>query len=206
MSAPGEIPWAKVAERGHQLRVPLSSKSHHQDSTVKYVPEIIFQTPDFETELLNRRAASIVNQTLTTGSVIFKFPPGTFANHLEAYEAIDTELGPVEGFQHLSGFTPNPSKGDMLIEARFESTESCDRSIQTGLVVVDVTFRSTASSSGTSSTSFVHVALNVINIPTKAELLLGLSESLAHYDTVHQIKKYTGKGFFDGKISFVIDA
>ncbi|OBZ81628.1 hypothetical protein A0J61_10323 [Choanephora cucurbitarum] len=195
MSVPGEMPWAKVVERGHQLRVPLSSRSHHQDSTVKYVPEIIFQTLDFETELLNRRAASIAHQTLTTGSVIFKFPPGTFANHLEVYEAIDTELGPMEGFQHLSGFTPNPSKGDMLIEARFESTESRDRAIQTGLVVGDVTFRGTASSSGTSSNSFVHVALSVINIPTKAELLLGLSESLAHYGTVHQIKKHAPASF-----------
>ncbi|OBZ82692.1 hypothetical protein A0J61_09255, partial [Choanephora cucurbitarum] len=186
MSAPGEIPWAKVAERGHQLRVPLSSRSHHQDSTVKYVPEVISQTPDFETELLNRRAASIVHQALTTGLVIFKFPPGTFANHLEAYEAIDKELGPVEGFQYLSGFTPNPSKVDMLIEARFESTESRDHAIQTGLVVGDVTFRCTASSSGTSPNAFVHVALNVIIIPPKAELLLGMS-------------------FFDGQISFVID-
>lgn len=132
---------------------------------------------------------------MTTASVVCKFPPVISANHLEAYKAIDKQLGPMKGFQHLSGFTSNPLKRDMLIKAHSKSAKSCNRAIQTGLVVDGLTFRNTASYSSTSMNSFVHVALKVTKIQTKAELLLGLSESLTHYDTVCQTKKYTAKGF-----------
>ncbi|KAI8385713.1 hypothetical protein BD560DRAFT_420363 [Blakeslea trispora] len=50
---PDEILWAQVATRCQQLRVPLSSRSRHQDSTVKFVPEVTFQSSDYETELIN---------------------------------------------------------------------------------------------------------------------------------------------------------
>ena len=93
----------------------------------------------------------------------------------------------------------------MLITRCFESTESYDRAFQTGSVVGDMTFKGTASSFGTSSNFFVHFASNAISIPTRVELLLWLSESLAYYDIVHPIENYTGKDFSDGKISFVID-
>ncbi|OBZ87464.1 hypothetical protein A0J61_04486, partial [Choanephora cucurbitarum] len=137
MPNPEGILWAQVAERGNQLRIPLSPRSHHQDTAVKYVPEVIYQSPDYETELLNRKAANIVHQTLTTGSVIFSFPQGTFANHIQAYKAIQADIGAVEGFQHLSGFTSNPNKSDLLIEARFTTMEARDRALQVGLTVGD---------------------------------------------------------------------
>ncbi|KAI8331825.1 hypothetical protein BD560DRAFT_441159 [Blakeslea trispora] len=95
----------------------------------------------------------------------------------------------------LHGFTNNPHKSELLIEARFTTAEARDRALQIGLTVDQATFLGTASSTGASTKSFAHVALNLIHIPKSDELLVGLKESLRHY----------GTGFFDGKISFVID-
>ncbi|KAI8338850.1 hypothetical protein BD560DRAFT_359727 [Blakeslea trispora] len=112
----GEILWAQVAERGQQLRISLSPRSRHQDMTVKYVPEIIFQSSDNQAQLLSRKAVNIAYQTLTAGSVLFSFPSDSFNNHTQAYKAIQADFGSVEGFQPLSGFTSNPNKSNMLIE------------------------------------------------------------------------------------------
>ena len=96
---------------------------------------------------------------MTAGSVIFSFQQGTFANHIQAYKAIQADIGEVEGFQHLSGFISNPNRSDLLIEARFTTMEARDRALQVGLTVGDASFIGTASSTGAGTKSFVHVAL-----------------------------------------------
>ncbi|OBZ81688.1 hypothetical protein A0J61_10263 [Choanephora cucurbitarum] len=89
---PKGILRAQVAERGSHLRIPIFPRSRQQDSTVKYVPEVIHQSPDYATELLNRKVANIVHPTLISGSVIFSFPSGAFANHIQAYKAIQRDI------------------------------------------------------------------------------------------------------------------
>ncbi|KAI8367997.1 hypothetical protein EDC96DRAFT_415801, partial [Choanephora cucurbitarum] len=205
MTSRGDIPWATVAAIGNQMRIPYSPRSRVQETRVKYVPETLFSSPDFESEIINRRAASLVQQALTDGSVLFSFPAGMFATHIDAYRSIRENIGPVTGFQHLSGYTSNPGKGDMLIEARFVSGDDRRKAMEQGITIGARNFVGTPTSSGAHAKNFVHVALTLLHIPAEGELLQGLKDSLQHYGTVHQIKQFTCEGFFDGKISFVID-
>ncbi|OBZ81080.1 hypothetical protein A0J61_10871, partial [Choanephora cucurbitarum] len=119
MTTQGNIPWAKVAAIGNQMRIPHSPQSRGSEMRVKYIPKVLYTSPDFETEIVNLWAADLVQQALTDGTVLFSFPAGMFTTHIAAYKTIRENIGPVSGFQHLSGYTPNPDKGEMLIEARF---------------------------------------------------------------------------------------
>ena len=205
MTTQGTIPWATVAAIGNQMRIPHSPRSRGSESRVKYIPEVLYTSPEFETEIVNRRAASLVQQALTDGTVLFSFPAGMFTTHIEAYKTIRENIGPVSGFQHLSGYTPNPDKGEMLIEARFVSDDDRHKALEQGVTIGSRNFVGVATSTGAHAKNFVHVALTLLHIPAEGELLHGLQTSLQHYGTVHQIKKFTCEGFFDGKISFVID-
>ncbi|KAI8368999.1 hypothetical protein BD560DRAFT_330552, partial [Blakeslea trispora] len=60
--------------------------------------EVIFQSPIYETELVNRKVISIVHQTLTVGSVLFAFLLERFVNQVQTYKAIISDLNPVKGF------------------------------------------------------------------------------------------------------------
>ncbi|KAI8063436.1 uncharacterized protein B0P05DRAFT_459722, partial [Gilbertella persicaria] len=164
------IPWTKVAEIGNKLRIPHTPRISSQNNATKYVSEIIFKSRSFESEMLNCKAASIVSQSLTTGSFLFTFPPGTFVNHIAAYKAIQDTFGKVAEFQHLSGYTPNPNKQDMLIEARFESKDSKQKAITTGITVRERTFLDTSTRESTVK-SFVHVALTLLHNPTSEDVM-----------------------------------
>ncbi|OBZ80222.1 hypothetical protein A0J61_11729, partial [Choanephora cucurbitarum] len=148
MTTQGDIPWATVAAIGNQMRIRYSPRSRVQETRVKYIPETLFTSPDFESEIINRRAASLVQQALTDGSVLFSFQVGMFKTHIAAYKAIRENIGPVTGFQHLSGYPSNPGKGGTLIEARFVSVDDRRRAMEQGITIGARNFVGTPTSGG----------------------------------------------------------
>ncbi|OBZ87459.1 hypothetical protein A0J61_04494 [Choanephora cucurbitarum] len=116
-----------------------------------------------------------------------------FTTHVAAYKLIRKNIGPITSFQHLSGHT------------RFVSAEDCDKALEQDTIIGSRKFVGVVAPGGTHAKNFVDVALTLLHIPTKRELLHGLRASLQHYDTIHQIEQLTHKGFFVGEISFMID-
>ncbi|KAI8887888.1 hypothetical protein K501DRAFT_174426 [Backusella circina FSU 941] len=145
MATPPDILWSKVVEQGGQLKVFLPPKpkktTTNNLSTVKYIPKTILKRDNYFADILYRKAAAIVHQSLTDGSVLFAFPKKyLFASHTEAYEIVEQQLGATDCFQLIGGYAPRASN-KMLIEMRFSYKVGHIQAISQGVTHNNINIR-----------------------------------------------------------------
>lgn len=195
------VPWSQVAAKGAGLKV--LTRARHADSNTNLSTEILYEHPDFQDQQLARKAATIVRQALTPDSVLFSFPPSTFAHRTEAYDAISKEIGPLADVRPLSLYSTN-ARGDLLIEAKFQSPEDTTKAIQSGIIVDDVLYKASPSVQGVEK-PLVRVQLNLLRMATGEELKDGLLSSLRYYGKVYQIRRLLCNGYFEGQLTITLD-
>ncbi|KAK4510019.1 uncharacterized protein ATC70_006188 [Mucor velutinosus] len=78
MATTTDLSWFQVLSRGHSKKVINAQPQRAKDDKFKLVPEGLYEHDDLKAEVLTRKAAVILQQALTPGSVLFAFPNKTF--------------------------------------------------------------------------------------------------------------------------------
>jgi hypothetical protein len=73
------------------------------------------------------------------------------------------------------------------------------------ITVNDVVYKACSTKETTVSGSLKHVQLTILRMTEKATFLSDLMSSLEYYGKVLQVKKYTRNGFFEGRVSVLLD-
>ncbi|KAG2191520.1 hypothetical protein INT47_001453 [Mucor saturninus] len=129
--------------------------------------------------ILARKAAAIVRQALTPGSVLFSFPARLFKVRAEAYTAIEASCGKIAGVRPISMYG-GKSTGDLLVEVKFSSPESTTKAVSTGVMVGELCFKASPSQDGMSNSNLVHVKLSMLRIPDEENFAADLKRSLKY--------------------------
>jgi hypothetical protein len=205
MSTNNDLTWTEVVARGNKAKVisPLRS-GRHQTFEDKLVGEVLFDHPDLSRQILAQKAASIVQQALTPGSVLFAFPLSTFPDRVDAHTAIETQLGKTIGFRPISRYSTRTAANSFLIEAVFEQNESTIKAINEGLTHNGFVYKGSPSIDNAQG-SMTRVQLDVLRIAKAESLKDDLLRSLGHYGQVYQIKQYKYRNYFEGQITILID-
>jgi hypothetical protein len=203
------VSWTTVVARGASKKVPLTPGRRNVDnSAVPLVGEVIFEDDDLKSELLVRKAAALVEQALCSSSVLFSFPGKLFGDRTDAYKVIEEQVGANVDFRHISSRRASAG-GDLLVEANFDSKADATKAVNDGVTVNGVVYKAVSTSSGSGSSvggNLTHVQFNLVCCtPNRATFLVDMLDSLAFYGKVYQLKKYTRKGYFEGKMSVLID-
>lgn len=102
-SPPLELAWATVVAKGLKKKAATPHRSFRSRSDqIKQVPEILHEDPDLATQSVVRKAASIVQQAFTPGTVVFSFPEDLFSSRQATYYAIQGQIGALKGVKRLS--------------------------------------------------------------------------------------------------------
>lgn len=205
METNDQLSWTTVAARGLTNKIVRPSIQNKQvTGGVKLMSNVIFQHDDLEIQILARKAAAIVRQALTPGSVLFSFPAQLFKVRTDAYELIEKECGKVSGVRPISMYG-GKSSGDLLVEVKFVVPESTTKAISVGVKVGELCFKASPSNDSLSNSNLVHVKLSLLRIPDEETFVANLKRSLRYYGEVYQIKKFTYNGYFEGEISVLLD-
>ncbi|CEP16759.1 hypothetical protein [Parasitella parasitica] len=82
---PGET-WAIMASRHTKKRFLQHNKRNLKNqSAVALVGSVLHEDDDLKGQIWANKAVAIIQQTLTSGSLLFSFPEGLFANRVDAY-------------------------------------------------------------------------------------------------------------------------
>ncbi|KAG1037491.1 hypothetical protein G6F43_012857 [Rhizopus delemar] len=194
-----------VVARGNRTKFLLPSRQLNLASSDQSKPtiETIFETEDIQHHLMAQKATSIVQQTLTPGSVIFSFPTNLFDKVTDAYKAIEQHIGEVDGFRNLSKYESRRST-QLIVVARFRKAEDSRKALSEGFVYNNMTFKATPSMVH-AERSLVRLQLTLLHIPSKATFLEDLLSSLKYYGKVCQIKQRLHEGYFEGELSVLLD-
>jgi hypothetical protein len=191
METNDQLSWTTVAARGLTNKIVRPSIQTKQvTGGVKLMSTVIFQHDDLEIQILARKAAAIVRQALTPGSVLFSFPSQLFKVRTDAYELIEKECGKVSGVRPISMYG-GKSSGDLLVEVKFVVPESTTKAISVGVKVGELCFKASPSNDSLSNSNLVHVKLSLLRIPDEDTFVANLKRSLRYYGEVYQIKKFT---------------
>lgn len=148
------------------MKVITPSRQEDPDSTMSF--SVLYEHPDFQDQHLARKAATIVRQALTPDAVLFSFPPNTFVHRCHAYEAIEKQVGPVDGFRPLSRYDVR-AHGNLLIEAKFQDPDHTKLAIKNGITVEDIIYKGSPSVSGAEN-PLVRVQLTLLRNVNGEEL------------------------------------
>ncbi|KAG2194762.1 hypothetical protein INT47_012064 [Mucor saturninus] len=205
MESNERLSWTTVVARGASNKIvrPIY-RSKVQDLDYKLSGTVIYQHVDLEIQILARKAAAIVRQALTPGSVLFSFPAGLFKVRADAYIAIEANCGKISGVRPISMYGGRAS-GDLMVEVKFSSPVSTTKAVSTGVMVGELCFKASPSIDSMSGNNLVHVKLSMLRIPDEENFVADLKRSLTYYGKVYQIKKFTYHGFFEGEISVLLD-
>ncbi|KAJ8656562.1 hypothetical protein O0I10_007639 [Lichtheimia ornata] len=201
MANSDSLKWSQVAAKGAGMRVISPTRIFDANATLS--SEILFEHPDFKNQQLARKAASIVRQALTPQSVLFSFPPTSFAHRTEAFKSIEDNIGPLAAVRPLSLYSIH-SRGDLLIEAKFVSQEHATKAIQAGITLDDIVYKASPSVAGVEK-PLVRVQLNLLHMATNTELKEGLLSSLRYYGKVYQVRQTLCNGYFEGQLTVTLD-
>ncbi|KAK4520191.1 uncharacterized protein ATC70_008438 [Mucor velutinosus] len=94
MATTTDLSWIQVLSRGQSKKVINAQPQRAKDDQFQLVPEVLYEHDDLKAEVLTRKAAAILQQALTPGSVLFTFPSKTFAHRTEAYRLIKEQIFP----------------------------------------------------------------------------------------------------------------
>lgn len=208
MSNTTDVSWTTVLARGATKKCFVSpSRGKISNFDVPLVGEVIFEDENLKHELLVRKATAIIQQALTVDSVLFSFPNKLFGDRVEAYQAIEKQISANVDFLPLSCLAAG-SSGDLLIEAKFVSKSDALLAQNSGVKIGETTYRAISSHRGVSSqvNGLTHVQFTLLAQVSRDPNFLGLLlSSLRYYGKVYQVKKFTRKGYFEGKMSVLLD-
>ncbi|CAO3702200.1 unnamed protein product [Rhizopus stolonifer] len=169
----------------------------------KSVPQTIFETDDIRHYLLVQRATSIVQQTLTSDSVLFSLPANLFKQCSDTYWAIESHFGDVDGFRNSSRYDTR-NKSQLLIVAKFSDPATTRRAVSEGFVHNEMIFKGLPSLAQ-ADRNLIRLQLTLLHIPEKSRFLVDLLDSLRNYGKVCQVKQFLNDGFFEGNLSIMLD-
>jgi hypothetical protein len=135
-----------------------------------------------------RKATAIVQQALSSGSVLFSFPGKLFSDRVDAYKVIEEQVGANVEFRPFSTWRENAG-GDLLVEATFESKANATKAVDVGVNVNGVIYRAVSTSSGSGSSvggNLTHVQFIMLcTTPNKTTFLVDMLDSLAFFGKVY---------------------
>lgn len=207
MTNVNDVPWSTVASRGNAKKCLVSPSRVKADThEPALVASILFENENLKNELLVRKATAIIQQALTSDSVLFGFPSKLFGDRVEAYQLIEKQISVNVDFLPLSCLTTSTS-GELLIAAKFDSAEHTRMALDRGVTVGEIVYKAVSSKCGsTVDQGLTHVQFTLLkNVSRDPDFLLSLLDSLRYYGKVYQIKKYSRKGYFEGKMSVLLD-
>jgi hypothetical protein len=209
MTDTSAVSWTTVVARGASKKVLLPSTRRHVDNVaISLAGEVLYEDEDLKSEILVRKATAIVQQALSSGSVLFSFPGKLFGDRVDAYKVIQHQIGANVQFRPISTWRENTG-GDLLVEATFKAKTDALKAVNLGVTLDGVVYKavSTSSASGASiGGNLTHVQFTLLcAIPNEDTFLVDMLHSLAFYGKVYQLKRYTRKGYFEGKMSVLLD-
>ncbi|KAG1644893.1 hypothetical protein G6F44_002369 [Rhizopus delemar] len=198
--------WSDVVARGHKAKVvtPIQRHDVTNDPREFTTSKIIYEIPDISRLLIAQKAQSIVQQTLTPGSVLFSFPTSLFDHYTQAYKCIEDQIGAVHGFRNVSKYDHRRNHKELLVETKFREAVNTDKAINLGITHKNVVIKA-APSKGNQPKNLIRVQMDLLHIPDEDKLLEELLLSLRHYGRVCQIKQFFYGGYFEGKLSVLMD-
>ncbi|RCH88139.1 hypothetical protein CU097_003169 [Rhizopus azygosporus] len=97
------LAWATVVAKGLKKKAATPHRSFRSRSDqIKQVPEILHEDPDLATQSVVRKAASIVQQAFTPGTVVFSFLEDLFSSLQVTYHAIQGQIGALKRVKRRS--------------------------------------------------------------------------------------------------------
>ncbi|KAI8991947.1 hypothetical protein BDF20DRAFT_909652 [Mycotypha africana] len=181
-------------------RYNISTTAVHDGQRERFVAKLLYEAPDVAAYLRSQQITSIVHSTLTSGSVIFKFPSKIFGHYTDAYRLITDQLGPVlGGFNPISLRSTRPLS-DLIIATKFKSDDANTKAISHGVTVEHVTYKASRFVDKV-DTTFTRVNLTLFQFEDEATLISKLKKSMAIYGKVCQIKMLTNRGFFESELA-----
>ncbi|KAI7863622.1 uncharacterized protein EV154DRAFT_534636, partial [Mucor mucedo] len=196
--------WADIVAVGNAKKVlrPIHV-TDETDSKFKLESSIIYEDECLEALILTQQAMSIVKQKLIDGSVLFSFPATVFIDRVEAYEAVESQCGPLHGVRPISYYGV-PSDSNMLLEVKFLDNGSTMKAITSGVSVQDKIFKGFRTNFSDKNT-LVHVKFSILYMPDQKNFLEDLLASLAYYGQVLQIKEYSCGRYFEAQMSVILN-
>lgn len=207
MSNVKDMSWTTVAARGATKKCYVTpNRGRSTNAEPALAAAILYEDENLKNELLVRKATAIIQQALTSDSVLFHFPGKLFGDRVEAYQLIENQISVNVDFLPLSCLTSSAS-GELLIEAKFDSAEHTRMALDGGITVGEVVYKAVSSKCGsTVGQGLTHVQFTLLkNVSRDPDFLVSLLDSLQFYGKVYQLKKFTRKGYFEGKMSVLLD-
>jgi hypothetical protein len=194
-----------VVSRNAPKRIIQQSQQHvDQQGGIPMIPSVIFEDSELKAQIVAQKAMAIVQQALSSGSVLFSLPKGLFGDRFECYKIIQEQISRQVEFRPLSLYNQR-SANELLIEAKFESVSDATTALKEGITVNGVVYKAYSTKETTVSGSLKHVQLTILRMTEKTTFLSDLMSSLEYYGKVLQVKKYTRNGFFEGHVSVLLD-
>ncbi|KAJ8654752.1 hypothetical protein O0I10_009643 [Lichtheimia ornata] len=200
MTTTGTLQWSQVVAKGAGMKVITPSRAP-RDGTM--TSDILYEHSEFTRQQLSRKAAALVKQALTPQSVLFSLPHLAFERRSKAYAEIESQIGEVQGFRHISAYDVR-SRRDMLIEAKFVNPDHATKAIEEGITVNEVIYKASPTVSG-SENPLIRVQLSLLHIDSDQAIRDGLLSSLRYYGKVYQIRRILYDGYFEGQLTVTID-
>ena len=171
---------------------------------IPLVGSVLFEDDDLKGQLLASKAMAIIQQSLSSGSVLFFFQKTLFGDRVDAYKLIQERISPKVEFRPLSLYDARDD-GSLLIEAKFTDALCAKRAILEGVTVQGVVYKASSSRESAEFGDLKHVQFTIFRMTEMATFLHDLMESLFYYGRVLQVKKFTRNGYFEGKLSAILD-
>jgi hypothetical protein len=197
--------WATMASRKVPSRVlqPGRKQLAVKDS-VPLVGSVLYEDGDLKHQILASKAMAIVQQALTSGSVLFSFGRGIFGDRIEAYKMIQSQISAEVEFRPISLYD-NKDDGSLLIEAKFDRLEDASVAMNSGVTHKGIVYKASSTRETKEFGDLKHVQFTLMRIVKDPAFVGKLLESLSYFGRVLQIKQFTRGGFFEGKFSVMLD-
>ncbi|CEP12339.1 hypothetical protein [Parasitella parasitica] len=126
---------------------------------------------------------AIIQQSLSSDSVLFSFQKYLFSDRFDAYKEIQRQISSDVEFRPLSLYDDR-ADGSLLIEAKFSDMDHASQAIQEGVSIQGVVYRALSTMKKAKLGELMHVQFTLLPL---------------------QAKQYKRQGFIEGQISMIID-
>ena len=205
MSTTTDLTWAQRASRQTNVRFLQQNKRKLESNrNVPLVGTVLYEDDDLKGQILASKAMAIIQQSLSSGSVLFSFQKTLFSDRVAAYKLIQEQISTDVEFRPLSLYDSRDD-GSLLIEAKFANVDHAMKAMQEGVTVQGVVYKASTSKESAEFGDLKHVQFTLLRMTQQATFLADLMESLSYYGKVLQVKKFTHLGYFEGKLSVMLD-